>query len=420
MSQASVPSHWIPYVSDSGWYSLSRPPTWQVERRDQWLILHAPQGEARLSFHCLQLTPRPGVPALPLDLTALLPHAEDFSKPAQLDLPYEHTGLEGPAEQFAGFFDGQKEDNKWRWTQIWLIRHESLLLSVLFLQAGERDPERETLGRLILASLRLASKPADPADVLTERFVAEARRQYPARQIEQTDVLSVRFGDAQLGLTNFYRQYIAAPDRFSDLATQVLQRAEQMQSISQQKLNPTLDAVRERIMPMLYPRKQWQGQFPQHVGRAWVGPLAILYVVDQPDTYWYIREELLEKWEFSPQQLHELALSNLQVYWEVTPMQLQVAAGEHGPSIVLPAKHDTYNAVRFLCPDFRDQLLELFGREFVIGLPSRDFFAATAVESRKVLQHFQHQVRSDYATSDHPLCDRLFQVSAEGVREHPG
>ncbi len=419
MSQASVPSHWIPYISDSGWYSLSRPPTWQVERRDQWMILHAPQAEARLSFHCVQLAPRPGKPAPPLNLASLLPQPAGLTKPGQLDLPYEHTALEGPADQFAGFFDGQKED-KWRWAQIWLIRHESLLLSVLFLQAGERDPEREILGRMILASLRLASRPADPADVFTERFVAEARRQYPARKIEQTDVLSVRFGDAQLGLSNFYRQYIAAPDRFTELANQVLQRAEQMQSISHQKLNPTLDAVRERIMPMLYPRKQWQGQFPQHVGRVWVGPLAILYVVDQPDTYWYIREELLEKWELSPEQLHELALSNLQVYWEVTPMQLHVAGGEHGPSMVLPAKHDTYNAVRFLCPEFRDQLLELFGREFVIGLPSRDFFAATAADSRKLLQHFQHQVRSDFATSDHPLCDRLLQVSAEGVSEYRG
>jgi hypothetical protein len=419
MSHATVPSHWVPYISDSGWYSLSHPPTWQAERRDQWLVLRAPQDEAKLSFHCVQLTPRPGTTAPPVDLASLLRQPAGLTKPAQLDLPYEHTGLEGPAEQFAGLFGGQEEE-PWKWTQIWLIRHESLLLSVLFFQGGERDPECETVGRLILASLRLATTPADPADVFTERFVAEARRRYPARQIEQTDVLSVRFGDAQLGLSNFYRQYIAAPDRFDELASQILQRAEQFQSISQQKLNPTLDAVRERIMPMLYPRNQWQGKFPQHVGRVWVGPLAILYVVDQPDTYWYIREELLEKWELSPEQLHDLALSNLTVYWEVSPMQLHVVAGERGPSMVLPAKHDTYNAVRFLCPEFRDQLLELFGREFVIGLPSRDFFAATAVESREVLQHFQQQVRSDFATSDHPLCDRLLQVSAEGVSMHAG
>lgn len=419
MSRPTVPSHWVPYISDSGWYSLSHPPTWQAERRDQWLILHAPQEEARLSFHCVQLVREPGMPAAQVDLASLLSLGTGLSKSAQLDLSYEHTGLEGPAGQFAGFFGGVKED-QWRWTQIWLIRHESLLLSVLFCQAGERDPEREILARLILASLRLAATPADPADVFTERFIAEARRQYPARRIEQTDVLSVRFGDAQLGLSNFYRQYIAAPDRFAELASQVLQRAEQLQSISQQRLNPTLDAVRERIMPMLYPQNQWQGQFPQHVGEPWVSGLAVLYVVDQPDTYWYIREELLEKWELSREQLHDLALSNLTVYWEVTPMQLHVAAGERGPSMVLPAKHDTYNAVRFLCPEFRSQLLELFGREFVTGLPSRDFFAATAVESRELLQHFQQQVRSDYARSDHPLSDRLLLVTADGVSAYAG
>ncbi len=345
-----------------------------------------------------------------VDLESLLAKRAGLTKPTPLDLPYQHTGLEGPADQFAGFL-GPRQDDSWQWAQIWLIRHESLLLSVLFFQEGERDPERETLGRLILTSLRLAAKPADPADVFTERFVAEARRRYPKRHIEQTDVLSVRFGDAQLGLSNFYRQYIAAPDRFAELATQVLQQAEQMQSLSQQKFNPTLDAVRERIMPMLYPLKQWQGHFPQHVGEPWVGGLAVLYVVDQPDTYWYVRAELLEKWEFSRAQLHELALSNLTAYWEVSPMQLHVAAGEHGASLVVPAKHDAYNAVRFLCPEFCDQLREMFGGDFAIGLPNRDFFAATALDSRERLQHFQRQVRSDYATSDHPLCDRLLRVA---------
>ena len=417
MSRATVPSHWVPYTSDSGWYSLSHPPTWRFERRESWFILHAPQDEAKLSFHCVRLAPRSDVPPPELDLASLLPLASGLARAAPLDLPCEHVGLEGPADEFEGLLGGP-EELAWQWAQIWLMRHEGLLLSVFFLQAGERDPELQTLARMILGSVRLAATPADPADVFTERIVAEARRRYPARQVETTGVLSVRFGDAQVGLTNFYRQYIAMPDRFSDLATQILKRAEEIQSASLQRFDPTLDAVRERVMPMLYPLGQWQEHFPHHVGEPWVDPLAILYVVDQPDTYWYVREDLLTKWGISQLELHELALSNLTAYWEVSPMELHVAAGEHGPSMVLPAKHDSYNAVRLICPQFREQLLELFGCEFVVGLPNRDFFAATVVESRELLQHFQQQVRSDYSTSDHPLCDRLLRVSADGVSQY--
>ena len=171
---------------------------------------------------------------------------------------------------------------------------------------------------------------------------------------------------------------------------------------------------------MLYPHGQWQENFPNHVGESWVGPLAILYVVDQPDTYWYVHDDLLDKWGISQQELHDLALSNLSAYWDVSPMPLHVAAGEHGPSMVLPANRDSYNAVRFLCPQFRDELLELFGRPFVIGLPNRDFFVATAAESRELLQHCQQQVRSDFTTADHPLCDRLLWVREEGVTEYEG
>jgi len=411
--QPSVPSHWVPYVSDSGWFTLSYPPTWQVERRDQWFVVKTPENRAKLSFHCVKLDPRPDMPPPELNLSSLLPYA-GLDRAAPLDIPCEHIGVEGPADQFEGLF-GKPEERDWQWVQIWLMRHERLLMSVLFFQAGERDPELGTLARLVLGSLRLAETPADPADVFTERVAAEARRRYPQRQVETTEVLSVRFGDAQMGLSNAYRQYIATPEHFDELVTQVLERAERLQSVSPQRFDPTLDAVRERIMPMLYPRDHWQELFPNHVGESWVGPLAILYVVDQPDTYWYVRDDLLDKWGISRAKLDELALSNLRAYWEVTPMQLHVAPGEHGPSMVLPASRDSYNAVRFLCPHFRDQLLELFGRPFVIGLPNRDFFAATAAESRQLVQSFQRQVRSDYATSDHPLCDQLLWVSEDGV-----
>ena len=414
--QPSVPSHWVPYISDSGWFSLSYPPTWQTERRDQWFILRAPENRAKLSFHCIKLDPRPELPPPELPLSSLIP-CPGLEQVAPLNVPFEHLGREGPADRFENLL-GAPDESDWQWVQLWLMRHEHLLLSVLVFQAGERDPELGTLARLVLGSVHLAAKPADPADVFTERVVAEARRRYPQREVESTDVLSVRFGDAQMGLTNFYRQYIATPDRFTELVTQVLERAERLQDVLPQRFEPTLDAVRERIMPMLYPRDQWQQMFPNHVGEPWVGPLAVLYVVDQPDTYWYVRDDLLDKWGISPLELAELALSNLQVYWEVNPMQLHVMGGEHGPSMILPAGHDSYNAVRFLCPRFRDQLLELFDQPFVVGVPNRDFFAATAVESRQLLQHFQRQVRSDFATADHPLCDQLLWVSEDGVSEY--
>ena len=81
MSHPTVPSHWVPYISDSGWYSLSHPPTWQAERRDQWLILHAPQEEARLSFHCVQLVREPGMSAAQVDLASLLAQGAGLAKP---------------------------------------------------------------------------------------------------------------------------------------------------------------------------------------------------------------------------------------------------------------------------------------------------------------------------------------------------
>ena len=121
--------------------------------------------------------------------------------------------------------------------EIWLMRHEGLLLSVLFLQAGERDPELQPWPGW--SSARCGWPPRRPIRPTCSPSASSPRPGGGTRRrVETTDVLSVRFGDAQMGLLNFYRQYIAMPERFSELATQVLERAEQLQSASPQRSTP--------------------------------------------------------------------------------------------------------------------------------------------------------------------------------------
>ena len=56
-----------------------------------------------------------------------------------------------------------------------------------------------------------------------------------------------------------------------------------------------LDAVRSRIMPMLYPHDVWQQRFPNFVGMPWVGGLVVLYVIDESHAYWYVRDDLIDR-----------------------------------------------------------------------------------------------------------------------------
>ena len=62
----------------------------------------------------------------------------------------------------------------------------------------------------------------------------------------------------------------------------------QVQEWGSAQTKPELETVEERIMPMLYPEAVWQNKFSGFVGSPWVAGLAVMYVVDEANAYWYI------------------------------------------------------------------------------------------------------------------------------------
>jgi uncharacterized protein YtpQ (UPF0354 family) len=150
----------------------------------------------------------------------------------------------------------------------------------------------------------------------------------------------------------------------------------------------------------------------------WVGGLVVLYVVDESHAYWYIREDLLETWGLPPDDLHEIALANLNRYFDEAPMEFTVAGEEDGPRLLIPARPDAYNTSRLLSEPFHEKLRGVLGGEFAVGTPSRDFFVAVSLDSSETVEHVRKKVEDDFQQMDHPLSDRLLLVTHDGVTEY--
>ena len=175
--------------------------------------------------------------------------------------------------------------------------------------------------------------------------------------------------------------------------------------------------VRDRIMPMLYPIDVWKERFPQFAGIPWVGGLAVLFVVDERQAYWYVREDLRDKWELDDEGLHELALANLERYFEERPMEFTLAGSEDGPRLLVPSRPDAYNSARLLSSKFHTRLRDVLGPLFAVGVPSRDFLVAINLDSAEAVDQVRRKVEDDYAQMDHPLSDKLLLVTRDGVAE---
>lgn len=419
---SDAPQHWKHLTGPSNWFQLAYPPQWEIEEREGATALR-PGGDAFLAINTIWLAPNAPQPLPGLtDVIAQFPRSRNVRK---LELG-EFDGLidcwrgEAALDPVPPWWKRLMYKPRWRHWTMWAFRRGQLLLVFTLLHGQERDNDLEALTRMVLGTLELPKLPADPPEVFAERALKLAQRKFPLLESQLGDEFHLQLGGSRLNLFNFYRSYTRAPERFEEILLPALTTVVQVQEWGESQTEPPLDAVRDRLMPMLYPEDSWKQRFPEFVSSPWVGGLVVLYVVDEHNAYWYVRQDLTDKWGLTSDELHSIAIENLQDYFERKPMEMAVAGTEDStPAMLMPGHPDSYNASRLLSESFLVKLREFVGGDLAIGVPGRDFFVAVSMKAEVMLDHVRERVKEDYQQTDHPLTDRMLLITADGVSELP-
>lgn len=415
------PDHWLSHTGPADWFTVDFPPSWHVKEENGVFSLSPPDDAGLLTLKATWADQKSDKQLLELlDLDQLFPKRRRVRRLQQLPIRTENLAFEGEVRltKEGPWWKRLFQTSRWRKWRIWVMRSGQVCVYALYLYADKSDPEVQTLISMVLQTLRIAEKPADPPERFTERVVELARLKFPAVDVEPAPDFQLRVGDSRINLCNFYRSYIHQPEQFEAIVLPALKTVIQVQSWGKDQLEPEWEDVRDRIMPMLYPAAAWREKFSNFVSTEWVAGLVILYVVDETHAYWYIREELLDRWGKNSEELHETALRNLDEYFENSPMELTGVGDPENPRILLPSRPDAYNSVRFLSDEFRVKLQEVLGREFAVGMPNRDFFVAVSTETDDAVDHVRGKVAEDFRQMDHPLTSHLLLVTADGVSEY--
>lgn len=417
---ANHPEHWELLQGPANWYQLWHPPAWKVSERSGAMTLALP-GDAFVAIHSFAGATEPGSRTPHLDnIVRLFPRARDVRHLQTDSLEFLVDCVEGEADLRVAPKWWQKIFTRtdWRRWMMWEFRRGSVTVVVTFVHGPDFDPELGTMVRMVLATIDLPEIAADSPSVFAQRVLDLARKKFPLLESSLQEDFQVRIGESSINLFNVYRSYLRAPNRFEELILPALATVVQVQEWGDDQAEPPFDAVCERIMPMLYSEEAWKTRFSGIVGTPWIAGLAILYVIDESQAYWYIRQQLLEKWGMTVEQVHERAMENLAKYFEDQPMEMAVAGSEQeGPSMLMPGKADSYNSARLLSEPFTSRLREVIGGNFAVGMPGRDFFVVVNLKHPRMLDHVRRKVREDYAQMDHPLTDRMLLVSVDGVSE---
>lgn len=417
---SSPPEHWVSLVGPSNWFRIAHPPQWETEERHGTTAIRPPDSDALLAINTVWMSSETDgeMPGLQ-DIVSQFPETRNVVAAVD-DVFGSEECIRGEAVLVPSrkWWEKLLDAGSWRSWTMWSFRRENLLIVMTLLHAGERDPELESIVRMMLSSMELSDEPADPPEVFAQRAVTLARAKFPLLEIELSEEFQLQIESSRLNLANFYRAYIRDPEQFEKILLPAISTAVQVQEWGNNETTPPLEVVRDRLMPMLYPENLWQEKFPHVVGTPWIAGLVILYVVDEANAYWYVRDELLEHWSLNSEDLHSLSLENLQSYFEQEPMEMAVATSEEGePTMMMPNNPDTYNTVRLLSESFRARMREAVQGDLIVGVPGRDFFVAMSLKSPGLLPEMRKQIEDDFRTTDHPLTSRLLLVTADGVSE---
>lgn len=417
----NVLEHWKQQTGLNNWYSVSYPPAWELDKKDGTATLRASLGGGVLTLTSFWVDgpPSTAIERI-LDLERLFPHRRRVQPLKSMDSSAECIGFQGQTAigDERPWWRRIFRRRQWRTWRVWCVYRAPVYVLAQYLQFDKHDHESATVAAMIVASITFTDQPACPPEAFAARVLELARARFPLLDCQAEPDFQIRFGDSKVNLMNFYRTYVASPGQFESIVLPALTTVVQVQGWGKAQTEPALADVRDRIMPMLYPQKLWNEQIPNSVGTPWVGGLVVLYVVDESHAYWYLREDLIRTWGLETDELHEIALANLNRYFDEAPMEFTVAGEEGGPRLLLPTRPDAYNTSRLLSEPFREKLRGVLGNECAVGIPGRDFFVAVSLDSPETIEHVRKRVEDDFRQMDHPLSERLLLVTCDGVTEY--
>ncbi|MCW1923788.1 DUF1444 family protein [Luteolibacter arcticus] len=235
---------------------------------------------------------------------------------------------------------------------------------------------------------------------------------------EEPDVLIV--GKWRLGLQNLRAKYELGEISDEDFATMVEDHfgsifANETPSLDDLSLDEIRDQLRLQVMPADYV----QAAPVPIVAFPFATGIAVGIVADFPQSYAYVRQVDLERWKISPEELHEIALENL----EAISRDIDVHLSKNDAETILAIDSgDGYDAARILIPGLQDFIASHLGETFRFGIPNRDFLICWRLDcSPEFHRQLGGKIAEDHAERPYALSPSVFVRNSEGnFHEQPG
>ena len=247
-----------------------------------------------------------------------------------------------------------------------------------------------------------------------DRVIRIAAEVFPEKDFqpdpEEADVLIA--GPMRLGLQNLRAKYELEELSDEEFATMVADHFgpilnRETPSLDELSLDDLRDQLRLQVMPADYVTTAPVPivAFPFATG------IAIGIVADFPQSYAYVREVDLARWNISPDEVYEIAMENL----EAISNDLSIHLSQNDAETFLAIDSgDGYDAARILIPGLQDFIASHLGETFRFGIPNRDFLICWRLDcSPDYHRQLAGKIAEDHSERPYALSPSVFVRNSE-------
>jgi uncharacterized protein YtpQ (UPF0354 family) len=232
----------------------------------------------------------------------------------------------------------------------------------------------------------------------------------------QFDEKGIRGKNQVVFLGNLYREVRAAPHRRAEIIKNFVGGLSQ--SADWPMGYELLDEIHDSIFPMLKPRNYIDPKSPtQHLQTTeWLADVLICYVIKVKKFFRFVTGWDVNRWETTPEALHELSLKNLaKLPW---PSELHGSRQRDGGRVIVVDTNDSLASSRILHPDLHRLFAGPLGNPFWAGIPDRNTLVVYS-DRRSLKQRIARQLFKDYKKSAYPITARPFLITRDGIAASP-
>lgn len=270
-------------------------------------------------------------------------------------------------------------------------------------------------GMLLLAPAHAEKAPPAPDEEFTQRVLSIAAQDFPSLNLKKTEqpfVFACTGGKISLDNLHKILKHDTEAGKEDEQIRQFLKSIVEIGPDQAATKALPWDDVKGRLRPQIFPSKYLKQTKKAMLSRPLPFSKKLLegFVIDSQNTFLYVTNDHLEKWNVDLDTISKLAYDNLEKASQDLKLEVTEAGGKDGKGryITISIK-DGYAAARILLPEIRKRLQKDLGDPCYVAIPNRDFLIGWSPDFTHK-ERFVEQVRKDFQSRHHPLTPQVYEL----------